>query len=150
MAQYETLGNAIDSYKNSLVAGADWFEIDDVDKVDFYYESGFKNILGSEAGVFSPLDTIGGEANMFGGGQSSDKIFVDKNTYFDRVNPPAYLRNFFTPATTESAASAYSNISNLQNPSDIASVLSNYYGYEITPTEQNLGRFGGNRQLYTG
>ena len=41
MAQYETLGNAIDSYKNSLVAGADWFEIDDVDKVDFYYDSGF-------------------------------------------------------------------------------------------------------------
>ncbi len=148
--QYENLGSAIDSYKNSLVAGADYFEIDDVDRVDSYYDTGFRNTLRDETGLISAFDLVGGEATIAGGEMPSDRIFVDQNTYFNRVNPPAYLRNFSSPANTETAVAAYSNIGNLQNSSDIASALSNYYGYEITPTEQNLGRFGGNRESYTG
>ena len=147
---YSGLGDAINNYRNDLSKGADYFEIDDVDRIDGYYDDIFKNTLGSEAGVFTDLDLLGGEASIGGAQAPSNTINIDYNTYFREVNPPAYLRNFRSPATTETSVAAYSNIGNLQNSSDIASALSNYYGYEITPTAQNLGRFGGDRELYTG
>jgi hypothetical protein len=143
---YARLGSAIDSYQNALTSGADYFDIDDVDLVDQYYDDIFRDTLGSEAGVFSAFDIIGGEGTMSGAGTPSDRIQIDSDSYF----APEYLRTFTAPATQESAVSAYSSIANLQNTSDIASALSNYYGYEITPAEQNLGRFGGNLQSHTG
>ena len=147
---YARLGSAIDSYQNALSSGADYFDIDDVDLVDQYYDDIFRDTLRTESGILSDFDIIGGEAGIAGGPPPSDTIRVDRNTYFSQVDAPDYLRNFRAPATQESAVSAYSNIANLQNTSDIASALSNYYGYEITPAEQNLGRFGGNLQSHTG
>jgi len=147
---YARLGSAIDSYQNALSSGADYFDIDDVDLVDQYYDDIFRDTLRTESGILSDFDIIGGEAGIAGGPPPSDTIRVDRNTYFSQVDAPDYLRNFRAPATQESAVSAYSSIANLQNTSDIASALSNYYGYEITPAEQNLGRFGGNLQSHTG
>ena len=147
---YARLGSAIDSYQNALSSGADYFDIDDVDLVDQYYDDIFRDTLRTESGILSDFDIIGGEAGIAGGPPPSDRIRVDRNTYFSQVDAPDYLRNFRAPATQESAVSAYSSIANLQNTSDIASALSNYYGYEITPAEQNLGRFGGNLQSHTG
>jgi len=147
---YARLGSAIDSYQNALSSGADYFDIDDVDLVDQYYDDIFRDTLRTESGILSDFDIIGGEAGIAGGPPPSDRISVDRNTYFSQVDAPDYLRNFRAPATQESAVSAYSSIANLQNTSDIASALSNYYGYEITPAEQNLGRFGGNLQSHTG
>jgi hypothetical protein len=134
-----------------LSSGADYFDIDDVDLVDQYYDDIFRDTLRTQSGILSDFDIVGGEAGIAGRPEASDTIRVDKNTYFSQVDAPDYLRNFRAPATQESAVSAYSSIANLQNTSDIASALSNYYGYEITPTEQNLGRrFGGNLQSHTG
>ena len=147
---YALLGSAIDSYQNALSSGADYFDIDDVDLVDRYYDDIFRDTLRTQSGILSDFDIVGGEAGIAGRPDASDTIRVDKNTYFSQVDAPDYLRNFRAPATQESAVSAYSSIANLQNTSDIASALSNYYGYEITPAEQNLGRFGGNLQSHTG
>ena len=147
---YALLGSAIDSYQNALSSGADYFDIDDVDLVDRYYDDIFRDTLRTQSGILSDFDIVGGEAGIAGRPEASDTIRVDKNTYFSQVDAPDYLRNFRAPATQESAVSAYSSIANLQNTSDIASALSNYYGYEITPAEQNLGRFGGNLQSHTG
>jgi len=147
---YARLGSAIDSYQNALSSGADYFDIDDVDLVDQYYDDIFRDTLRTQSGILSDFDIVGGEAGIAGGPLPSDTIRVDRNTYFSQVDAPDYLRNFRAPATQESAVSAYSSIANLQNTSDIASALSNYYGYEITPAEQNLGRFGGNLQSHTG
>lgn len=147
---YARLGSAIDSYQNALSSGADYFDIDDVDLVDQYYDDIFRDTLRTESGILSDFDIVGGEATIAGGPTPSDTIRVDRNTYFSQVDAPEYLKNFRAPATQESAVSAYSSIANLQNTSDIASALSNYYGYEITPDEQNLGRFGGNLQSHTG
>ena len=147
---YARLGSAIDSYQNALSSGADYFDIDDVDLVDQYYDDIFRDTLRTESGILSDFDIVGGEATIAGGPPPSDRIRVDRNTYFSQVDAPDYLRNFRAPTTQESAVSAYSSIANLQNTSDIASALSNYYGYEITPAEQNLGRFGGNLQSHTG
>jgi hypothetical protein len=147
---YARLGSAIDSYQNALSSGADYFDIGDVDLVDQYYDDIFRDTLATTANILSDFDIIGGEAGIIGGPPPSDTIRVDRNTYFSQVDAPDYLRNFRAPTTQESAVSAYSSIANLQNTSDIASALSNYYGYEITPAEQNLGRFGGNLQSHTG
>lgn len=147
---YADLGAAISDYRNSLFSGADYFDIDDVDRVDDYYNATFKTTLGTIGNVYSPFDLIGGEGTMSGAGAPSDSIQVDPTFYFANVDAPDYLKDFKSPATTETAVSAYSNIGDLENSSDMASALSNYYGYEITPTEQDLGRFGGKLEKYTG
>jgi len=147
---YADLGAAISDYRNSLFSGADYFDIDDVDRVDDYYNATFRTTLGDIGNVYSPFDLIGGEGTMSGAGAPPDSIQVDPTFYFANVDAPDYLRDFTSPATTETAVSAYSNIGDLENSSDMASALSNYYGYEITPTEQDLGRFGGKLEKYTG
>jgi hypothetical protein len=147
---YARLGSAIDSYQNALTSGADYFDIDDVDLVDQYYDDIFRDTLGSEAGVFSAFDIIGGEGTMSGAGTPSDRIQIDSDSYFANVNAPEYLRTFTAPATQETAVSAYQSISGLQDSEDIAATLSAHYGYNITPSEQTLGRFGGNLQSHTG
>lgn len=147
---YANLGSAINDYKSSLSSGANYSEIDDVDLVGDYYDDIFKNTLGSEAGVFSAFDIIGGEGTMSGAGTPSDRIQIDSDSYFANVNAPEYLRTFTAPATQETAVSAYQSISGLQDSEDIAATLSAHYGYNITPSEQTLGRFGGNLQSHTG
>ena len=146
---YARLGSAIDSYQNDLSSGADYFDIDDVDLVGQYYDDIFRDTLRTQTNILSDFDIVGGEATIAGGPPPSDTIRVDSRTYFSQVDAPDYLTNFRAPATQESVVSAYSSIANLQNTSDIASALSNYYGYEITPAEQNLGRFGGTLRSYT-
>ena len=147
---YANLGSAINDYKSSLSSGANYSEIDDVDLVGDYYDDIFKNTLGSEAGVFSAFDIIGGEGTMSGAGTPSDRIQIDSDSYFANVNAPEYLRTFTAPATQETAVSAYQSISGLQDSEDIAATLSAHYGYNITPSEQTLGRFGGSLQSHTG
>jgi hypothetical protein len=147
MSETSNLKNAIDLYQDALFEGADYSDIDDVDLVGDYYDDIFRNTLGGSAGVFSAYDVVGGEGGMFGGGQPSDKIQVDRNAYFSQTNAPQYLQNFTAPATQEATSAAFTS---LQNTSDIASTLSDYYGYEITPSEQNLGDFGGNLQSHSG
>jgi hypothetical protein len=148
---YRLLGGAVDSYKKKLDEGADYFDIDNVDLVDNFYNTSFKDILRTEGGLFSPFDLVGGEAGMFGGEMPSDEIRVDSRTYFDKVKAPEYLKNYLeSPTTTrEAAVAAYSNVGNLQKSSDIAAALSDHYGYEIKPTEQKLGKFGGNLEKHT-
>jgi len=150
---YEGLGGAISNYKKKLKSGADYFEIDDVDLVGGYYDKNFTDILGKEAGVMSDLDLLGGEASIGGAQAPSERIRVDQNSYFEQVKPPEYLRDFSrgmrTSATQDDAVSAFSSIGELRNTPDVASGLSNHYGYEIKPVEQNLGRFGGNLKAHT-
>ena len=146
---YRLLGGAVDSYKKKLDEGADYFDIDNVDLVDDFYNASFKDILRTEGGLFSPFDLVGGEATIGGGEMPSDEIRVDRNTYFDKVNAPDYLQDFLLPAKQEDAVAAYSSVGDLQKSSDIASVLSDHYGYEIEPTKQKLGKFGGNLEKHT-
>jgi hypothetical protein len=146
---YRLLGGAVDSYKKKLNEGADYFEIDNVDRVDSFYDVGFREILRTESGILSPFDVVGGEATIAGGEMPSDEVRVDRRTYFDKVKAPDYLQDFLSPATREDAVAAYSSVGDLQKSSDIASALSDHYGYEIEPTEQKLGRFGGNLKAHT-
>ena len=150
---YEGLGGAISNYKKKMMSGADYFEIDDVDLVGGYYDKNFTDILGKEAGVMSDLDLLGGEASIGGAQAPSERIVIDQRSYLSQVDAPEYISNFSTSmresATQDATVSAFSSIGELQKPSDVASGLSNHYGYEIKPIEQNLGEFGGNLRAHT-
>ena len=112
-------------YQDILRSGANYFQIDDVDEVDDYYDRNRLTSLGE-----SQFST---------------------NQYFSEIQAPEYLKNFNTPATSSTVSDAFGRIANLTDTQDIASTLSEYYGYDITPAEQNLGsRFGGNLQSHTG
>ena len=119
-----TLSGGIENYKNSLTGGANYFDIDDVDEVDDWYDNQFNSALRG--------------------------LTATPETYFNAVpGTPEYLRNFNTPATSSTVSDAFVRIANLTDTQDIASTLSEYYGYNITPAEQSFNRFGGNLQTHT-
>jgi hypothetical protein len=119
-----TLSGGIENYKNSLTGGANYFDIDDVDEVDDWYDNQFNSALRG--------------------------LTATPETYFNAVSgTPEYLRNFNTPATSSTVSDAFGRIANLTDTQDIASTLSEYYGYDITPAEQSFNRFGGNLQTHT-
>jgi hypothetical protein len=118
-----TLTSGIENYQKSLNTGADYFKIDDVDKVDDFYDNQFtSSIMGMTA---SPSD------------------------YLAQVDSPQYLANFNAPPTRENVADAWGKILIPSNAADTAAALSEHYGYEIQPRDQSLGNFGGNLRTHT-
>jgi len=118
-----TLTSGIENYQKSLNTGADYFKIDDVDKVDDFYDNQFtSSIMGMTA---SPSD------------------------YLAQVDSPQYLSNFNAPPTREDVADAWGKILIPSNAADTAAALSEHYGYVIQPKDQSLGNFGGNLGTHT-
>ncbi len=117
-----SLSQGTQRFQNILNSGADYFEIDDVDKVDDFYDRVRLTSFGEAQ--FSP------------------------DQYFSETQAPEYLRNFSGKNTIDSAA-AFSTISGLNTTEELEAALSSHYGYEITASEQNLGKFGGNLAAHT-
>jgi hypothetical protein len=118
-----SLLEGVQRYQDILRSGANYFQIDDVDEVDDYYDRNRLTSLGE-----SQFST---------------------NQYFSEIQAPEYLKNFNAPATSSTVSDAFGRIANLTDTQDIASTLSEYYGYDITPAEQSFDRFGGNLQTHT-
>ena len=122
----DSLSEGTQRFLDALSSGADYFEIDDVDKVDDFYDRvRFKS---------------------FGEAQFSD------NEYFSQTQSPEYLRKFFDNRFTGDKISpddALNIISGLNTTEELEAALSDHYGYEITASEQNLGKFGGNLAAHT-
>ena len=122
----DSLSEGTQRFLDALSSGADYFEIDDVDKVDDFYDKvRFKS---------------------FGEAQFSD------NEYFSQTQSPEYLRKFFDNRFTGDKINpedALNIISGLNTTEELEAALSDHYGYEITASEQNLGKFGGNLAAHT-
>lgn len=120
-----TLYGGIDNYKKSLMQGADYFKIDDVDNVDDWYNNAFASALRG--------------------------MGATPETYFKAVSgTPEYLKTFNSPATELTITDAFNRISTAGSPEEITTALSEYYGYDVPLMDQTFTEFGGNLASHTG
>ena len=141
-----------EEYRQLLSEGADYSSINDVDKVDDYYDNLFKSAFDATPGL-SALDIGGGEFGVGGGGAPAAMrplSFREYSSYVSEV--PSYLSDFNVPATENTIIDAYSKIKDLNTTEDFTAALSEYYGYDITPSSQQLDvdTFGGVLKEHTG
>ena len=145
--------SGLQDYRDKIVSGgADYFKIDDVDEVDDYYDNAYEKAFGSIPGL-SAIDVIGGEGGV-GGGQvdySPTRNLGDKEYRSFVSDVPEYLSGFKQPAKAEDTRNAYGSIAGVGGAKDTSAVLSDHYGYDITPTEEkvNVGSFGGNFETHS-
>ncbi len=145
--------SGLQDYRDKILSGgADYFKIDDVDEVDDYYDNAYEKAFGSIPGL-SAIDVIGGEGGV-GGGQVdySPTRNLGDGEYRSYVSDvPEYLKGFKQPAKAEDTRNAYGSIAGVGGAKDTSAVLSDHYGYDITPTEEkvNVGSFGGNFETHS-
>ena len=145
--------SGLQDYRDKIVSGgADYFKIDDVDEVDDYYDNAYEKAFGSIPGL-SAIDVIGGEGGV-GGGQvdySPTRNLGDGEYRSFVSDVPEYLSGFKQPAKAEDTRNAYGSIAGVGGAKDTSAVLSDHYGYDITPTEEkvNVGSFGGNFETHS-
>lgn len=120
-----TLWGGIDNYKKSLMQGANYFDINDVDNVDDWYNNAFTSALRG--------------------------MGATPETYFKAVSgTPEYLKTFNSPATDLTITDAFNRISRAGSPEEITTALSEYYGYDVPLMEQTFTDFGGNLASHSG
>ena len=150
--EYSSFDNPFLEYRDTLAGGADYFDINDVDNVDDYYDNAFEKAF-SNTGYLADIDIIGGEGGV-GGGQvdySRARILSDQEYRGFVGDAPAYLSDFGEATSLAKTQQAYSSIKNLTSTDALASALSSYYGYDVTPSEQSFSKadFGGNLGTHT-
>ena len=150
--EYTSLNNPFLDYRDTLSGGANYADINDVDSVDDYYDTAFQKAF-SDTGYLTDIDIIGGEGGV-GGGQvdySPTRILSDQEYRGFVGDAPAYLSDFGEATSLAKTQQAYSSIKNLTSTDDLASALSSYYGYDVTPSEQSFSKadFGGNLGQHT-
>ena len=143
-----TASNTLQDYRDTLARGADYAAINDVDKVDDFYDTAFMSSFEATPG-FSDLDIGGGEFGLASGGVApARRRNITTGEYFGSVpDAPEYLSTFLEKEPNpQNAIAAYRTIQPLTSSSDIVSALTNHYGYDFTPTNQNIStsKFGGN------
>ena len=147
-----TASNTLQDYRDTLAGGADYAAINDVDKVDDFYDDAFMSSFEATPG-FSDLDVGGGEFGMASGGVApARRRNITSGEYFSSVpDAPAYLtQKLNSTATQDDAINAYRSITSIDSGA-IQNVLSDYYGYEFTlSNEQDLDNFGGNLASHSG
>jgi len=157
--------DAIESYKNTLLSAADenvYDTVDDVDEVDDFYDRVFRNT------VIDPLDpkaaidrSISREGIQAEGidkaiktqdARKKPKLDFTPDQYLSEVGGSEYLKGLKggVGVDTDTVKSAFGTIANTSG-ADTAAALSNYYGFEITPSvgESNISNFGGNYEEHT-
>ena len=150
--EYTSLNNPFLEYRDTLSGGANYANINDVDSVDDYYDTAFEKAF-SDTGYLTDIDIIGGEGGV-GGGQvdySPTRILSEQEYRGFVGDAPAYLSDFGEATSLAKTQQAYSSIKNLTSTDDLASALSSYYGYDVTPNEQSFSKadFGGNLGQHT-
>jgi len=120
-----TLWGGIENYKKSLMQGANYFDINDVDNVDDWYNNAFTSALRG--------------------------MGATPETYFKAVSgTPEYLKTFNSPATDLTITDAFNRISKAGSPEEITTALSEYYGYDVPLMDQTFTDFGGNLASHSG
>ena len=148
--EYSSFDNPFLEYRDTLSGGANYADINDVDEVDKYYDDAFKKAF-SDVGYLLDTDIIGGEGGI-GGGQvdySLTRILSEQEYRGFVGDAPAYLSDFRKDATLKEALTAVGSIKDLTSIEDLQSTLSNYYGYNVQATSQQLDSFGGNLATHT-
>jgi len=120
-----TLYGGIDNYKKSLMQGANYFDINDVDNVDDWYNNAFDSAL---------------------------RGFRATSENYFRASPttPEYLKTFNSPATDLTITDAFNRIYSAGSPEEITTALSEYYGYDVPLMDQTFTDFGGNLASHSG
>ena len=142
-----TASNTLQDYRDTLAGGADYAAINDVDKVDDFYDTAFMSSFEATPG-FSDLDIGGGEFGIASGGVApARRRNITSGEYFGSVpDAPEYLSTFLEKEPDpNNTIAAFNNIASVPS-GNMASVLSNHYGYDVTPTTQDIStsKFGGN------
>ncbi len=122
---YYTLTGGIANYKKNLQEGADYFKIDDVDKVDDYYDQAFKSNLSA--------------------------IQVDPETYLIETASPTYLANWQGRPDQKIGENVYNQVA-ITDQAGTQQAVSNYYGYNVQAGafDKSIEDFGGNYGEHTG
>ena len=108
----------------------------------------------------SETEIINEEPNMGETVQQSEEIkFFGKQTEIDNTIPEGLEIEIVDdtpevdrrPAKAEDTRNAYGSIAGVGGAKDTSAVLSDHYGYDITPTEEkvNVGSFGGNFETHS-
>ena len=142
-----TASNTLQDYRDTLGGGADYAAINDVDKVDDFYDNAFMSSFEATPG-FSDLDVGGGEFGIASGGVApARRRNITAGEYYGAVpDAPEYLSTFLgKEPDPNNTIAAFNSIATIPS-SGMASVLSDYYGYDVAPTTQNIStsKFGGN------
>ena len=122
---YYTLTGGISEYKERLQEGADYDKIDDVDKVDDFYDQSFQSNLSA--------------------------IQVDPETYLRETASPAYLANWQGRPEQQAAEDVYGSIA-ITDQQGTQQAVSDYYGYDVQADafDKTIEDFGGNYGEHTG
>lgn len=122
---YYTLTGGIEQYKERLQEGADYDKIDDVDKVDDFYDQSFQSNLSA--------------------------IQVDPETYLRETASPTYLANWQGRPEQQAAEDVYGSIA-ITDQQGTQQAVSNYYGYDVQADafDKTIEDFGGNYGEHTG
>ena len=157
--------DAIESYKNTLLSAADenvYDTVDDVDEVDDFYDRVFRNTvidpLDPKAAIDRSMSREGIQAEGIDkaiktqDARKKPKLDFTPDQYLSEVGGPEYLKGLKSGVgvNTDVVKSAFGTIANTSG-TDTAAALSNYYGFEITPSvgESNISNFGGNYEEHT-
>ena len=157
--------DAIESYKNTLLGAADenvYDTVDDVDEVDDFYDRVFRNTvidpLDPKAAIDRSMSREGIQAEGIDkaiktqDARKKPKLDFTPDQYLSEVGGPEYLKGLKSGVgvNTDVVKSAFGTIANTSG-TDTAAALSNYYGFEITPSvgESNISNFGGNYEEHT-
>jgi len=122
---YYTLTGGIEQHKERLQEGADYDKIDDVDKVDDFYDQSFQSNLSA--------------------------IRVDPETYLRETASPTYLANWQGRPEQQAAEDVYGSIA-ITDQQGTQQAVSNYYGYDVQADafDKSIEDFGGNYGEHTG
>ena len=143
--------SGLQNYRDNIVSGgADYKKINDVDDVDNYYDDAYEKAFGSIPGL-NVIDVIGGEGGV-GGGQvdySPTRNLGDEEYRSYVGGVPEYLTGFKTVTNIADTRSAYGSIAEIDGIEGTSAVLSDHYGYDITPVGAETRKFGGNLKSHT-
>ena len=152
--EYSSLNNRFLDYRDSLSGGANYASINDVDKVDDYYDNLFNEAF-TVTPFFNTEFDSGGEGGAYSSGTvaGSGRPSLSYSEYASITdNTPAYLQDFGrASATVDKTVQAYSAVKDLSSTGELAAALSSYYGYDIAATGQSFSKsdFGGNLGQHT-
>lgn len=138
------------AYLDVLEQGADYASINDVDRVDDFYDNAFQSAF-LDPNVAFGLE-IGGED---GGGsymqpeQIQSFTQVSKDQYLAQ-GAPEYLATWDGRPAEDSGTTAYRQIA-ITNAESTREAVSNYYGYDVQASgkESNIADFGGTYSEHT-
>jgi hypothetical protein len=135
------LSGAVQKYKDLLAKGVTYEG--DIDETDDYYNLGFKQAFGA-VGFDPNAEIIGGEGGQgYGGFAGLFSGGITPELYLSTVEgAPEYLSGLRGSANEQSVIEAYATIADAATTKDLASALSSYYGYEISPVEVDLAANG--------